>query len=125
MIAVGSSGAVYPCLQMSGWMEAHKYFYGNAKEQGLQPILQSGVYLDEVCATIGDMLKVNEKCAACPHLHVCRGGCRAIALLTSDGDMLAPDPWKCFFFEHSYIEKNEKALAPYRNLTHINVKEEK
>lgn len=125
MIAVGSSGAVYPCLQMSGWMEAHKYFYGNVKEQGLQSILQSGAYLDEVCATIGDMLKVNEKCAQCPYLTYCRGGCRAIALLTSDGDMLAPDPWKCFFFEHGYIEKSEKSLAPYRNLTHINVKEEK
>lgn len=123
MIAVGSSGAVYPCLQMSGWMEAHKYFYGNAKEQGLQAILQSGAYLDEVCATVGDMLKVNEKCAQCPHLTDCRGGCRAIALLTSDGNMMAPDPWKCFFFEHGYPEKCEAALAPYRNLTRIHTEE--
>ena len=117
MIAVGSTGAVYPCLQMSGWMEAHKYFYGNVKEQGLQSMLQGGKYLDEVCATIGDMLKVNETCAACPHLQECRGGCRAIALLTSDGNMMAPDPWKCFFFDHGYIEKCEAALAPYRNRT--------
>lgn len=123
MIAVGASGAVYPCMQMSGWMEAHQYFYGNVKEQGLQSVLQSGAYLDEVCATIGDMLRVNEKCAQCTHLMDCRGGCRAIALLTSDGNMMAADPWKCFFFEHGYPEKCEKALAPYRNLTHINEKE--
>ena len=123
MIAVGASGAVYPCLQMSGWMEAHRFFYGNVKEQGLQAILQSGAYLDEVCATVGDMLKVNEKCAKCPHLTYCRGGCRAIALLTSDGNRMAPDLWKCFFFEHGYIEKCEKALAQYHNLTAVCQKE--
>ena len=117
MIAVGASGAVYPCLQMSGWMEAHGKSFGNAKEQGLQSLLQSGKYLDDVCATIGDMLKVNKKCAECAYLKACRGGCRAIAVLTSGGDMMAADPWKCFFFEHGYIEKCEKALAPYINVT--------
>lgn len=124
MIAVGSAGAVYPCLQMSGWMEAHQFFYGNVKKQGLQSLLQSGAYLNEICATVGDMLKVNEKCAACPHLSVCRGGCRAIALLTGKGNMMAADPWKCFFFEQDYPDKCEKALASYRNLTHISENEE-
>ena len=124
MIAVGATGAVYPCLQMSGWMEAHGRSFGNVKERGLQALLQSGAYLDDVCATIGDMLKVNEKCAECPHLTYCRGGCRAIAVLTSDGDMLAPDPWKCFFFEHSYIEKCEEMLTPYINRTAVVEKKE-
>lgn len=124
MIAVGATGAVYPCLQMSGWMEAHGRSFGNVKEQGLQSLLQSGTYLDDVCATIGDMLKVNKKCVECPHLTYCRGGCRAIAVLTSDGDMLAPDPWKCFFFEHGYIEKCEKVLTSYINRTAVDKKKE-
>ena len=124
MIAVGASGAVYPCLQMSGWMEAHGFSFGNVREQGLRAMLQSGAYLESVCATVGDMLKVNKSCADCPNLTVCRGGCRAIAVLTSGGDMMAPDPWKCFFFEHGYIEKCETALAPYRNLTRICESEE-
>lgn len=119
MIAVAANGEVYPCMQMSGWMEAHKISFGNVKKQGLQPILQSGAYLDEVCATIGDMVKVNKKCADCAHLTYCRGGCRAIGILSSGGDMRAPDLWKCYFFEHGYVEKCENSLAPYVNLTHI------
>ena len=119
MIAVAANGEVYPCMQMSGWMEAHNISFGNVKKQGLQSILQSGVYLDEVCATIGDMIKVNRKCADCSHLTFCRGGCRAIGILTSGGDMRAPDLWKCHFFEDGYIEKCENNLVPYVNLTHI------
>ena len=119
MIAVAANGEVYPCMQMSGWMEAHNISFGNVKKQGLQSILQSGVYLDEVCATIGDMIKVNKKCADCSHLTYCRGGCRAIGILTSGGDMRAPDLWKCHFFEDGYIEKCENNLVPYVNLTHI------
>ena len=94
MIAVGADGAVYPCLRLSGLLESFGRSFGNVKEQGLQPILQSGAYLDEVCATVGDMLKVNEKCAACPHLTACRGGCRALACLTSGGDLRAARPVK-------------------------------
>ena len=119
MIAVAANGEVYPCMQISGLMEAHNISFGNVKKQGLQSILQSGVYLDEVCATIGDMIKVNRKCADCSHLTYCRGGCRAIGILTSGGDMRAPDLWKCHFFEDGYIEKCENNLVPYVNLTHI------
>lgn len=106
-------------MQMSGWMEAHNISFGNVKKQGLQSILQSGVYLDEVCATIGDMIKVNKKCADCSHLTYCRGGCRAIGILTSNGDMRAPDLWKCHFFEDGYVEKCERMLAPYINRTAV------
>ncbi|MGN1100354.1 MAG: hypothetical protein ACI4S9_08395, partial [Christensenellales bacterium] len=55
----------------------------------------------------------------CAHLTYCRGGCRAIGILTSGGDMRAPDLWKCYFFENGYIEKCVKALSPYINLTDI------
>ena len=72
-----------------------------------------------VCATIGDMIKVNGKCADWSHLTYCRGGCRAIGILTSGGDIRAPDLWKCHFFEDGYIEKCENNLVPYVNLTHI------
>lgn len=119
MIAVGSSGEVYPCMQMSGWMEAKGKRFGNVKKQSLQSVLQGGDYMDSVCATIGDMIKVNEKCRDCEFLTYCRGGCRAIGVLTSGGDMFAIDPWKCYFFEHGYIEKCENALKPYKNMTKI------
>lgn len=124
MIAVAADGEVYPCMQMSGWMKAHNISFGNVKKQGLQSILQSGVYLDEVCATIGDMIKVNQKCARCKHLKYCLCGCPAISVLTSGGNFLSPDPWKCFFFEQGYVEKFEKMLTPYINRTAVIEKKE-
>ena len=119
MIAVAADGEVYPCMQMSGWMKAHNVTFGNVKKDGLQSVLQSSAYLDTVCATVGDMIKVNQKCARCKHMKYCLCGCPAISVLTSGGDMRAPDLWKCYFFEHGYVEKCENNLVPYVNLTHI------
>ncbi len=119
MIAVAADGEVYPCMQMSGWMKAHNVSFGNVKKQGLQPLLQSGAYLDTVCATVGDMIKVNQKCAECKYLKYCLCGCPALSGLTHEGDFFTPDLWKCFFLEHGYVEKAEAALAPYRHMTAI------
>ena len=119
MIAVAADGEVYPCMQMSGWMKAHNVIFGNVKKDGLQSVLQSSAYLDTVCATVGDMIKVNQKCAQCKYLKYCLCGCPAISALTSGGNFLSSDPWKCFFFEQGYVEKFENSLVPYVNLTHI------
>ena len=119
MIAVAADGEVYPCMQMSGWMKAHNVTFGNVKKDGLQSVLQSSAYLDTVCATVGDMIKVNQKCAQCKYLKYCLCGCPAISALTSGGNFLSPDPWKCFFFEQGYVEKFENSLVPYVNLTRI------
>lgn len=119
-IAVAADGEVYPCMQMSGWMKAHNNSLGSVKKQGLQPILQSGKYMDTICTTVGDKIKVNKKCAECRHLTYCRGGCPAIGLLLHNGDYCAPDLWKCFFFfENGYVQKCEESLAPYVNMTPI------
>lgn len=119
MVAVGANGNVYPCLQMSGWMEARGIEFGNVKKEGLQPILQGGNLMKEICATIGDMLKVNDKCKSCPHLKYCRGGCRALGILASNGDFRAPDLWKCTFFSKDYTDKFIEALGEYHNQTEL------
>ena len=124
MIAVAADGEVYPCMQMSGWMKAHNVTFGNVKKDGLQSVLQSSAYLDTVCATVGDMIKVNQKCAQCKYLKYCLCGCPAISVLTSGGNFLSPDPWKCFFFEQGYVEKFEKMLTPYINRTAVIEKKE-
>ena len=100
-------------------MKAHNVTFGNVKKDGLQSVLQSSAYLDTVCATVGDMIKVNQKCARCKHLKYCLCGCPAISVLTSGGNFLSPDPWKCFFFDHGYVEKCERILAPYINRTAV------
>lgn len=71
MVAVAADGNVYPCMQMSGYFSAKNNFLGNVKKEGLQPILQEGRYLSEVCATLGQLLENNETCAVCPYFKHC------------------------------------------------------
>lgn len=118
MIAVGANGQVYPCLQMSGWFDEHGIDLGNVKREGLQKLLQGSAYLDCVCQTVRERKEKNGKCGACPYLRHCRGGCPALAILGSEtGDILAPDPLRCAFYEGGWYERFVDALEGYKNLT--------
>lgn len=118
MVAVAANGNVFPCMQMSGYYEMHGDLLGNVKESGLQPLLQMGKYLSEVCTTVGELKEYNEKCRRCAYFRHCAGGCRAIALALT-GDKLGVDPAKCLFYEKGYYEKVEQCLALWRNLAPI------
>lgn len=115
MVAVAANGNVFPCMQMSGYYEAHGDILGNVKTEGLQTLLQAGKYLAEVCTTLGQLAQVNPKCGGCKYYPYCAGGCRAIAL-TLTGDKLGTDLAKCLFFENGYYGKVEAVLADWRNL---------
>lgn len=115
MIAVGANGQVYPCMQMSGWFDEHAIDLGNVKRDGLKSILQSSKYMDSVCQTVGDRMEKNGKCKDCPALKVCLGGCPALGILFSeDGDILAPDRMKCYFFENRIYDRFKETLQDYK-----------
>lgn len=116
MVAVAADGNVFPCLQMLGYYEAKGDFLGNAKTDGLAPLLRSGRYLSEVCTTVGELAAVNEKCGKCRWFKTCVGGCRAIALALT-ADKLGSDPAKCLFFNGGWYEKITKELVGLENLT--------
>ena len=118
MVAVGANGNLYPCHQMSGYYEQHKWFLGNVKTNGLQKFLQEGEYLKNVCTTVKDLKAHNEKCAACQWFRYCCGGCRAIGLALTE-DVFGCDLSKCLFFHGDYLEKLQKALPDCKNLTPI------
>ena len=120
MVAVSASGNVFPCMQMSGYYEAHGDILGNAKEQGLQPLLQCGKYLHEVCTTVGTLASVNKTCGACPYFKHCLGGCRAVAL-TLTGDKMGVDLSKCLFFQKGYVQKIEDCLQSWKNLAPMEI----
>lgn len=120
MVAVSAGGNVFPCMQMSGYYEAHGDILGNAKEQGLQPLLQYGKYLHEVCTTVGTLASVNKTCGACPYFKHCLGGCRAVAL-TLTGDKPGVDLSKCLFFQKGYVQKIEDCLQSRKNLAPMEI----
>jgi len=121
MAAVAANGNVFPCMQMSGYYEAKGDVLGNVKTDGLQPLLQSGKYLSEVCMTLGEFARKNETCASCKYFKHCAGGCRAIGLALT-GDKCGVDLAKCLYFRKGYYEKTVALLKDWRNVLPMDVK---
>ncbi len=120
MVAVAANGNVFPCMQMSGYYEAKNDILGNVKTDGLQPLLQAGKYLSEVCTTVGTLAVKNTVCGTCPYFKHCVGGCRAIAL-TLTGDKLGVDLSKCLFFKKGYYEKTIALMEGWKNRSEIQI----
>lgn len=119
-ISVGANGNVYPCMQMSGFIDQHGIVLGNVFTDGLKNILQDGRYLDFVCSTVQSRIDQKGKCSACPYLKSCSGGCPAFGLHDTGGSsFLAPDDTKCFFYENGYYEKFVSVMNGWNNLTEI------
>lgn len=118
MVSVDADGNVVPCHQLSGYYANHGLYIGNVKKEGLQSLLQTGKYIDEVCATLGQLKASNEKCASCKYFRYCAGGCRAISLAFTH-DKFGVDPSKCEFFKNGYYEKLVGTMGDWRNLAPI------
>ncbi len=117
-IAVAANGNVYPCMQLSGTYDKRGEVLGNVKTDGLRPLLQGGKYLDEVCASVKDLVDNNEKCAACKYFKYCVGGCRALAVALT-GDKFGSDPAKCVFFKNGWYEKITALFDGWKNFAPI------
>ncbi len=118
MIAVTAGGDVFPCMQISGYYEAHNDYPGNVKKDGLKKLIQQSRYLDEVCTTVGQLASINEKCGKCQYFKYCVGGCRALAFALTD-DKLGSDPSKCVFFNNGYHKKIEALMGDWTNTSPI------
>ena len=119
MVAVTSSGDIVPCLQESGLLTQLGVCFGNLHDQDLESLLSQGPYLDNVCATVGDVRANNPRCGACEWFELCAGGCRAMGLLYSDNscDFCGEDVTKCVFFKNGWYQRVSEALADWRNMT--------
>ncbi len=122
MVAITSSGAVVPCIQMSGTMQQRGLFLGNVHTDGLKPLLASGKYIDCICSTVGDVRRDNPKCRRCKWFEYCTGGCRALGFLYSGTNLVSgSDLTKCAFFENGWYEKVSKTLSAWRNLSPVGI----
>ena len=118
MVSVDADGNIVPCHQLSGYYANQGLYIGNVKREGLQSLLREGKYIDEVCATLGQLKASNEKCAACKYFRYCAGGCRAISLAFTH-DKFGVDPSKCEFFKKGYYEKLVATMGDWINLAPV------
>ena len=99
-------GRLLPCMPMTA-----------LKEQELFPLIQDielkkglsdSFYMKIVDNRVGDLLKVNQKCAECEHKYHCGGGCRASAL-EQTGDLMGSVEEQCILWKEGYVERIQKA----------------
>ena len=107
-VAIGPSGNIYPCMQMSGFCDSNNIYFGNVKKSNLKQFLQDSNYMKTITKTVKDKC---QECKECKYLQYCCCGCPAFAL--DNGDFLGPDPTSCYFFKHNYIEKYKKVIASH------------
>lgn len=109
-------GRLLPCMPMTACKEQDQF--PRFQDIGLRAGLSGSFYMQFVDKRVKDLIAVNEKCAACPHVLKCGGGCRASALSAS-GNLFGEDPDLCFMWENGYVEKihqaADEAIAKYCN----------
>ncbi|WP_022774683.1 radical SAM/SPASM domain-containing protein [Butyrivibrio sp. AE2015] len=110
MPAIGSSGKIYPCMQMSGYFDLKGIDDGNVLKTELIELLNKGAYHDRTYMTVEERLSKNEKCRSCSHYEKCAGGCPALGLLYS-GQYAHYDPSKCLIYENGFDIKAAELLT--------------
>ena len=58
---------------------------------------------------VRDLIAVNKECAACEYRFKCGGGCRAMALLEDEDNLMGCDRLMCMFWKKGYVERIQKA----------------
>lgn len=95
-------GRLLPCMPMTACKEQE--LFPKIADIGLQKGLSDSFYMNFVDSRVGDLLKANEKCAACPHALKCGGGCRAAAL-EQTGDLMGAEEGICMLWNEGYVER--------------------
>jgi radical SAM protein with 4Fe4S-binding SPASM domain len=123
MAAVTSSGEIVPCMQLSGTMQQRGESLGNVHTDRLKDLLTAGSYLENICTTVGDIRKNNQKCGGCKWFEYCTGGCRVMGYLYSGAknDFCGEDLTKCKFFENGWYERVRDTLAEWKNLSPVSI----
>lgn len=114
-ISVQPNGNIIPCAPLAGLYTLLGVEMENVKRDGLQKVLTEGLLVDQVLKTVREKRAFKAKCSNCRFFENCQGGCAALSMLFG-GNLLAPDDYKCAFFENGYYEKYLKALEGWNNI---------
>lgn len=119
-MSIAATGEVLPCLQMTGWMEAHGISFGNIKQEEIASFLQLSQHMSLVDTSVGELAAKNDRCGSCRFFPYCNGGCPAFGILYDHFDpaqgLVGTDASKCCFFENGYYHRIVRAMPPtYHN----------
>ena len=117
-IYIDTDGALYPCPTMSvamrylGWKFENVY----TDPRPFHELLEDSECAKVSRSTISDLIKNNQKCANCHHVHQCRGGCRTLALgevhmIGGDQSYYRPSSFMCNLYKSNYIKLLRKVLT--------------
>ncbi len=106
---IAADGRTLPCMPLSGMTISEQYPL--ITQVGLSKCITNSAYMDLIDTRLSQYLEQNPECNACEYRYVCGGGCRAGALMTTPGDIMAPDRSTCEIFMQGYPEKIKQRLA--------------
>ena len=96
-------GRLLPCLPMTACPEQTQF--PRIQDIGLRQGLSDSYYMRFVNGRVRELMEANQECAACPHRFRCGGGCRAIALMDGDQNLMGCDRIMCAFWKGGYDER--------------------
>lgn len=119
MISISAEGNLLPCMMQSGGMEKAGLSLENIFDRRSPGgLIKKGTYARAVQFTIADKIQKNPKCASCPFLTYCGGGCTALSQLC-ESNYFGSDHAKCIFFRDGWHKRIASALPGYEDLAPI------
>lgn len=109
---ISAEGRALPCMALSGMGIQEEFPL--IPELGLARCLTDSRYMRLIDARAAEVLSRNPDCRDCEHALQCLGGCRASALETSPGDVMAIDRATCAIFRGGWIERIGETMGRIR-----------
>lgn len=117
-ISIGANGNVYPCLQMSGAMDALGVELGNLFSTPLHEILSKSLYATLAHSCIKNRAQRNGRCGKCPFFKYCGGGCTLQGMIFN-GDYFGADNSCCVFHRDGWHKKIVMTFPTWHDLKPI------
>lgn len=96
-------GRLLPCMPMTA--SPAQYRFPLIQDIGLKKGLNDSYYMHFVEKKVKDLLAVNAECNACEFRYRCGGGCRAVALIEGDRDLMGCDRSRCLLWKGGYVDR--------------------
>ena len=101
-------GRLLPCMPMTACPEQN--WFPKVQEIGLREGLSGSFYMKFTDSRIKDLMKVNAECAACSYRYECGGGCRAVALMEGEHDLMGCDRSMCMLWKNGYVDRIRRTV---------------